>query len=128
MKVFSSKVHTIIGLVVGVVLLLAPTIFGFTDNQAASMVPIYVGIFIIISELTTTSRLSPLKLVPMKVHLVMDCLTGLFLAVSPWLFGFSNAPANAWVPHVAVGILTVGYALLTNPNLDSEDAPLAKKM
>lgn len=128
MRVLSSKVHTIIGLLVGIVLLLAPALFGFTDNQAASMVPTYVGIFIIVSELTTTSRLSPLKLVPMRVHLVLDYITGIFLAVSPWLFGFINAPANVWVPHVAVGVLTVGYALLTNPTVESEEAPLAKKM
>lgn len=128
MRILSSKVHTIIGLLVGVVLLLAPTLFRFTDNGAASMVPIYVGIFIIISELVTTSRMSPLKLVPMRVHLVIDYLTGIFLALSPWLFGFSSAPVNAWVPHVVVGILTVGYALLTNPAVESEEAPLAKKM
>ena len=128
MKFISSKVHTIIGLLVGVVLLLAPTLFGFTDNQAASMVPMYVGIFIIISELITTSRLSPLKLVPMRVHLVLDYLTGIFLALSPWLFGFSDAPVNAWMPHVVVGVLVVGYAAFTNPMLESEEAPLAKKM
>lgn len=128
MKFISSKVHTIIGLLVGIVLLLAPTLFGFTDNQAASMIPMYVGIFIIVSELVTTSQLSPLKLVPMRVHLVLDYLTGIFLALSPWLFGFSNASANAWVPHVVVGILVVGYAAFTNPMVDSEEMPLAKKM
>ena len=128
MKFISSKVHTIIGLLVGIILLLAPTLFGFTDNQAASMVPIYVGIFIIISELITTSRLSPLKLIPMRIHLVLDYLTGIFLALSPWLFGFSSAPANAWVPHAVVGILVVGYAAFTNPMIESEEAPLAKKM
>lgn len=128
MKMISSKVHTIIGLLVGVILLLAPTLFGFTGNQAASMVPMYVGIFIIISELITTSELSPLKLVPMRVHLVLDYLTGIFLALSPWIFGFSSAPANAWVPHVVVGVLVVSYALLTNPAVRSEEAPLAKKM
>lgn len=128
MRILSSKVHTIIGLLVGVVLLLAPTLFGFTDSATASMVATYVGIFIIISELVTTSRMSPLKLVPMRVHLVIDYLTGIFLALSPWLFGFSSAPANAWVPHVVVGILVVGYALLTSPAVESEEAPLAKRM
>ena len=128
MRFLSSKVHTIIGIIVGIILLLAPSLFGFTDNAAASMVPVYVGIFIILSELTTTSRMSPFKLVPMRVHLVLDYVTGIFLALSPWLFGFSNAPANAWVPHVVVGILVVGYALLTNPTVESEEAPLAKKM
>lgn len=125
MKFLSSKVHTIIGLIVGVVLIFAPQLFGFSDNQTASMVPIYVGIFIILSELITTSRMSPLKLVPMRVHLVIDYITGIFLALSPWLFGFSDAPANEWVPHLIVGILIVGYALVTNPDVESE-APVAR--
>jgi hypothetical protein len=128
MRFLSSKVHTIIGIIVGIALLFAPQIFGFSDNVAASMVPLYVGIFIIINELITTSRLSLFKLVPMKVHLVIDYVTGIFLALSPWLFGFSTAPANAWVPHLIVGILIVGYALVTNPTVDTveENSPVVQ--
>lgn len=120
MKFLSSKVHTIIGLIVGVVLLFAPQLFGFSDNNAASMTALYVGVFIIISELVTTSRLSPLKLIPMKIHLVLDYLTGLFLIISPWLFGFSDDGTGVWLPHVIVGVLVIGYALVTNPGVDAE--------
>lgn len=116
MNVISSKTHTIIGLIVGVALVVAPWLFGFAEvGGAAVTVPILVGLFIIISELTTTSELSPLKLVPMRTHLVVDYITGAFLALSPWLFGFADLAANAWVPHLIVGILTIGYAALTNP-------------
>ena len=125
MRFLSSKVHTIIGLIVGVVLVFAPQLFGFSDNQTASMVPLWVGIFIILSELVTTSSMSLFKLVPMRVHLVIDYITGIFLALSPWLFGFAGAPANAWVPHVVVGILVVGYALVTNPAVDTEPSAAA---
>jgi hypothetical protein len=120
MKFLSSKVHTIIGLVVGMALLFAPQLFGFSDNQTAALVPIYVGIFIIISELVTTSVISPIKLVPMRIHIVLDWITGAFLALSPWLFGFADETANVWVPHLIVGILVIGYALVTDPNLESE--------
>jgi hypothetical protein len=120
MKFLSSKVHTIIGLVVGMALLFAPQLFGFSDNQTATLVPIYVGIFIIISELVTTSVISPIKLVPMRIHIVLDWITGAFLALSPWLFGFADEAANVWVPHLIVGILVIGYALVTDPNLESE--------
>lgn len=111
----SSRVHTIIGLIVGVLLLLAPTLFGFSDNTAASMVPYIVGLFIIVNELITTSPLALVKLVPMKVHVMLDVLTGLVLLASPWLFGFmDDAAPNQWLPHVVVGVMVVGYALLTN--------------
>jgi hypothetical protein len=115
MKFLSSKAHTIIGLVVGVVLIFASSIFGFTDNTPASMVALWVGIFIVLNELITTSPVSPLKLVPMKIHLILDVATGLFLAVSPWLFNFADMDQpNQWVPHLIVGIMVMGYALVTS--------------
>lgn len=114
MAIISTKAHTVIGLAVGLVLIFSPGIFGFSDNAAASMVPLWVGIFIILSELITTSPYSPLKLVPMKAHIMLDVLTGIFLLLSPWLFGFMNGPANQWLPHVIVGVLVACYALMTN--------------
>ena len=111
----SSRVHTIIGLIVGVLLLFAPTIFGFSDNTAAATVPYIVGLFIIVNELITTSPLALIKLVPMKVHVVLDVLTGLVLVASPWLFGFmDDSTPNQWLPHIVVGVMVVGYALLTS--------------
>lgn len=126
MRIITEKVHTIIGLVVGVLLILSPMLFNFTDNQAASMVPIWVGIFILINELITTSPLSPLKLVPMRIHILLDVITGLFLLLSPWLFNFVTQNDQAqWVPHVVVGLLIMGYALLTRP-VDNRASTLLK--
>lgn len=114
MKFLSTRTHTIIGLIVGVALLVAPWLFMFADEGgAAVMVPLLVGAFVLLSELTTTSALSPLKLVPMKIHIMIDVVTGLFLAASPWIFMFNDLEANAWVPHLIVGIAIVGYALVT---------------
>lgn len=114
MRFISTKAHTIIGLIVGVLLIFAPSIFGFNENAAASMIPMIVGIFIVLNELITTSPFSPLKLVPMKVHVILDVLTGLFLAASPWIFGFMDSTRNEqWLPHLIVGVLVVGYALMT---------------
>jgi hypothetical protein len=125
MKFLSAKTHTIIGLIVGVLLLFAPALLGFNNNTSATAVAQGVGIFIILSELITTSQFSPIKLIPMRAHLVLDYLTGLFLAISPWIFGFSNSPANEWVPHLVLGILVIGYALVTNPVLDTVDSKAA---
>lgn len=124
MKILSARTHTIIGLVVGLALILAPWLFGFADEGGAAMwVPIIVGIFIILSELTATSPLSLVKMVPMKIHVIVDVVTGLFLLVSPWLFDFADLETNAWLPHVIVGILVVGYALVTETAPADRDAP-----
>lgn len=122
MRPLSTKTHTVIGLVVGVVLLIAPWLFGFNDVAAAMLSAVLVGAFIILNELITTSPISPLKLVPMRVHIVLDVVTGLFLALTPFLFGFSGAAGNVWVPHVIVGIMTIGYALMTRTADDTSRA------
>lgn len=122
MRFISSKTHTIIGLIVAVALLIAPNLFGFSDNETASMIARLVGVVILLSELTTTSALSPFKLVPMRAHILVDYLTGAFLALSPWLFGFADDSANAWVPHLVVGLLVIGYAAMTKPQVESTDS------
>lgn len=116
--VIPGRIHTFIGLVVGVVLIVAPWIFGFADVAAAMWTAIIIGVVILLSELTTTSPVSPLKLVPMRIHIWADVVVGLVLAVSPWLFGFADHAANVWVPHLVVGIVVIGYALITRTDAD----------
>jgi hypothetical protein len=51
---------------------------------------------------------------------------GAFLALSPWLFGFNDKGTNAWVPHLIVGLLIIGYALATRTNTEEPRATTAK--
>lgn len=113
MRFLSTRTHSIIGIIVAVALILAPNIFGFTDVDSAEAVARFLGIFLLLSELITDSGFSLAKIIPMNVHLMMDYTAGVFLAVSPWLFGFADEKANAWVPHLIVGLLIIGYALVT---------------
>lgn len=116
MRIITPRVHTMIGLVVGALLVAAPVLFGFSDNSAASAVAMWIGIFIVLNELITTSSLSLVKLIPMRWHIMIDVVTGIFLALSPWAFNFvNNDDYLQWVPHLVVGIMVVGYALLTRP-------------
>lgn len=124
MQFISPRTHTIIGFVVGIALLLAPNIFGFSDvGGAAVAVPRIIGIIVILSELTVRGSFRGMGFIPMRLHIMMDILMGAFLALSPWLFSFSDAGTNAWVPHFIVGLLMVGYALMTRTNPVIADAP-----
>lgn len=119
MKFLSSSTHTIIGLIVGLALLVAPNLFGFNDIDSAAMVARAVGIFILLNELITDGDISIARLVPMRVHVVLDMLTGAFLALSPLLFGFIDEETNAWLPHIIVGLLIIGYAAVTRVDSDN---------
>jgi hypothetical protein len=46
----------------------------------------------------------------------MDVVMGAFLALSPWIFGFSDQGTNAWLPHLIVGLLIVSYVPMTRTN------------
>jgi hypothetical protein len=114
MKLLSPRTHTIIGFIVGIALLFAPNIFGFNDvGGAAVAIPRILGIIILLSELTVRGSFSGMDLVPMKTHLALDVVLGIFLALSPWLFGFSDKGTNAWLPHLIVGLLIIGYVPMT---------------
>lgn len=114
MKFISPRAHSIIGFIVGVALLFAPNIFGFSDvGGAAVWLPRVLGVIVILSELTVRGSFSGMGMVPMRAHITTDVLMGLLLALSPWLFGFSDEAANAWAPHLIVGIVMVAYALAT---------------
>jgi hypothetical protein len=98
---------------VGILLIAAPWIFGFTDVNDAQTVAIVVGAVILLQSLITDYELSLANVLPLPAHLGLDVIAGLFLAVSPWLFGFNDAGANAWVPHLVAGIGVVLSGLLT---------------
>ncbi|HEX8489807.1 MAG TPA: SPW repeat protein [Chthoniobacterales bacterium] len=114
MKIIPTFVHGILDYVMGVALLLAPNLFGFADvGGAAVMVPRIVGIVIILQSLMTAYELGLMKVLPLKVHLMNDYVASIFLAASPWLFGFAGNKTNVWLPHVVVGLAILGTTWMT---------------
>lgn len=116
MKFISTRVHAVLDYIIALVLIFAPEIFGFADFGGAAVgVPRFVGIVILLQALMTDYDFSLARLIPMRTHLVVDYVLGIFLAISPWLFGFADAPRNAWLPHLLVGLGVFLIALFTQP-------------
>ena len=113
-KPIPTFVHGIADYLGGVALLLAPNLFGFADlGGSAVWVPRVLGVVILVQSLATRYELGVVKLLPMRMHLMNDYVASLFLAASPWLFGFHDRPAHAWVPHLVVGLGVFVLTLLT---------------
>lgn len=110
MKFLSTRAHGTLDYLMGAVLLIAPYLLGFANGGAAQWVPMALGAGAIVYSLLTQYEFGAIKLIPMPVHLVLDAASGLLLAASPWLFGFS---AFVWVPHVVFGLLELGSSLVT---------------
>jgi hypothetical protein len=103
-------VHGLIDYFFGLGLILIPYLLGFSGGGAAQWVIWIFGFAIIGMSLLTKFEAGLIRVVPVPVHLAIDGLAGLIVAASPWIFGFAE---QVWVPHVVLGLLEVGLALVT---------------
>jgi hypothetical protein len=108
-----TKVHGLLDYVVAIALILAPNIFQFSGNAAAAWIPRLLGVVLIVYSVLTNYEWGVFKVVAMPYHLVIDFLASLFLAASPFLFGFYRESLNVWLPHLIVGIAVILVVAVT---------------
>ena len=123
MRFLSTRVHGIMDYLTGGLLIVVPYLLGFADGTAAQYVPQILGVAIIGMSLMTDYEYSVARVIPVSVHLGIDLLGGLLLAASPWLFGFSN---KVFLPHLIVGIMEIGLALMTRTRPDLQSTALGR--
>jgi hypothetical protein len=107
----SRSSHGLIDYLFSIILIGVPYALGFSGFGAAHIVFWCVGFGAIVYSLLTNYRLGLIRVLPFRVHLLLDALGGLLLLASPWLFGFAQ---SQWIPPVVFGILELGVVLLTN--------------
>jgi hypothetical protein len=113
MRFIPTKFHAPLDYIVGAALIASPWIFSFSDTTAPTVVSIVLGIGLIAYSLITNYELGVWKLAPMAVHNLIDVVAGGLLALSPWLFGFADDPANVWIWFVVVGLAAIFLGLTT---------------
>lgn len=106
----STRMHGTMDYVIGIVLILAPFLFGFATGGAEMWVPVIIGAAVIVYSLMTAYERGVSPIISMRSHLWMDGIGGAVLALSPWLFGFAHI---VYLPHLIVGIVEVLTALMT---------------
>ena len=121
-KPIAPRAHAMLDYPLGLVLIAAPWIFGFADDGGMAVAaPIIVGVLMIGQSLFTDWDLSLARVIPLRTHLSMDVIAGIFLAASPFIFGFSDQGTNAWLPHVLVGVGLIGAGLMTRTEVSAGD-------
>jgi hypothetical protein len=110
MRFISTKAHGVIDYLMGILLIASPWLFDFARGGAETWVPVILGSGAIIYSLLTDYELGMSHMLPMRTHLTLDLLSGILLAVSPWLFGFSE---YVYMPHLILGIIEIGASLTT---------------
>jgi hypothetical protein len=110
MRFIPTRVHGALDYVIGVVLIAAPWLLGFATGGPEQWVPVLIGVAIVVYSALTAYELGLTPLIPVPVHLTIDIVAGIVLALSPWLFGF--AAVVVW-PHLLVGLIVIGAGLTT---------------
>ena len=70
------------------------------------------ALFILVLSLLTRAEWGLIRVVPYRVHLIMDVVGGVAVLSSPWLFGFADQPGPRWFA-VVMGLFGIGAGTLS---------------
>ncbi len=111
MRLVNTKAQALVNYLLGVILIAAPWIFDFNAGGAVYGTLIFFAVVTWTETAFSRLEYAVIKIIPLKVHLYLDMLLGLFLAASPWLFGFSE---EAFKPHLVFGLTQLVIAVITD--------------
>jgi hypothetical protein len=115
-----TTVHGVLDYLMGALLIVAPWLFGFAEGGEETWLPVVLGAGVILYSLFTDYELGMAKSISVPAHLWLDGLGGVLLALSPWLFAFSDL--IVW-PHLMLGLIEIGAALTTRTRPGYERSP-----
>jgi hypothetical protein len=108
----SLTMHAAAEPLLAALLIAAPFLFGFSGQGAATAVAIVAGVAVLLVAMSTTWRLSLIKVIPVAAHLVFDLALAALLIAAPFLFAFSHETAPTAF-FLVVGVLLLLAVLAT---------------
>lgn len=105
-----SRLYGVLDYLFGLLLISSPWLFGFANHGPETTIPVWTGVFLFVIALVTNVEWGLTKLLSFESHLMIDTLAGLFVAASPWLFGFVT---NVYAPHLIIGLIAVFIVAVT---------------
>ena len=109
----SLALHAKIDLAVLTFVLVSPWLFGFTEHKGATIMAVCAFVVGMSLNVVTDYPAGLLKLVPMKLHKMIEMTTPPMTLVVPWVF-FADAGAFPLV-MTAAGLVVIANGLLTRP-------------
>jgi hypothetical protein len=111
MRFLNTKIHGCIDYLVGALFIAMPWILNLDPSAPAGAIFMILGVMAVIYSIFTNYELGIIRILSVKTHLLLDILSGIVLAASPWIFGFSE---EVYVPHVAFGLFEIVAGLITH--------------
>jgi hypothetical protein len=113
LRVIPTSVHGAVDHVVGPTLIAAPTFLRLPKASPEGIAPRINGAVAALYSNLTDYELSLKNLIPMRVHLALDAVSGATLAAVPLATGARKRGLRHWLPHTLLGAFEVGMALTT---------------
>jgi len=109
------NLHAALEPLIAVIVIAAPWIFQFSETTSATVICVVVGVAMLLIGSMTDWRMSLVRLIPLRVHLMGDLAIGAVLILSPLIFGFSDEGGPTRFMVIA-GVLELMTALMTRWN------------
>lgn len=116
MKFIPSKFHGALDYAVAITLIVAPLVLGFAG--VAKYLAIAGGLGLLVYSLITDYSLSARKLLPFRMHLILDFVAALALVAAPFLFGFTGIEKAF---YLVIGLSVIAVVFVTNPETEEEN-------
>ena len=113
LRFIPTSVHAVVDHIVGPTLVITPTLLRLERTSPEGLSARAVGGVQAVYSNLTDYETSVRNVLPMKAHLALDAVGGATLALVPQLTGARRRGKNHWLPHLAIGALQEGMAVLT---------------
>jgi len=117
MRFIPTKVHGVMDYIMGILLIASPWLFDFNRGGMETWIPVILGVGALVYSVMTDYELGLTRTLTMPTHLTLDLVSGILLAVSPWIFGFAD---YVYLPHLLLGIIEIGVSLMTKREPSNE--------
>jgi hypothetical protein len=111
MKIISPTVHGVIDYMSVILVAMAPNVLNLPP-AAANLAYFLAGSYLVVT-LLTRMPLGLVRVLPFKVHGIIEFLSGLLIIASPWLFGFADNE-RARMFFIGLGIFVFIVFMLTD--------------
>lgn len=119
MKPISTKLHGVLDYSTGATLIALPRLLKWSESTTKLLT--VAGAGTLIYSVFTRYELGVIKVLPMRLHLLLDALSGATLCAAPWTIA-SDAEPGEKKALVALGLFEIAASLLTQtqPSADLE--------
>lgn len=102
------KSQALMGYLIALFMLGVPSLFRLSHLAIEGIVLYSAAGACLVNSFVTRNEAGFIKLLPIKLHQLLYVLIGLFLAISPWLLGFSH---RIFIPHLVLGLGSIVHGL-----------------